>query len=299
MKNEIIELLPSVQLKALIKETDHQFSENELLQIIYTYAPTLEKKLSLLERFSEIASADVSDLAKLYIYHEKEKLDRFANQTGNFVYELVIKETPDSCEEKYICSSYHSARACIDRFYEEYSDIGAVETQETRYRILKRKIFSDGDKFEEDEYGECVLGQYKAVISVEDYNNPTECENDIMCSECNELCYRRYTEVLYPRHVSALDVIKYSDYQGKIRYGVDLDTFNEPGDSMSEYYIIPFESSVIKDHEFEKDFYDHHHIDAPLATVISPDILDEVDKRNYYEFKDFLLSGKHKYIRIE
>lgn len=42
MVNEIIELLPSTELKAKIKETNHQFKENELLQIIYRYAPTFD-----------------------------------------------------------------------------------------------------------------------------------------------------------------------------------------------------------------------------------------------------------------
>ena len=35
MVNEIIELLPSADLRAKIKETNHQFKESELLEIIY------------------------------------------------------------------------------------------------------------------------------------------------------------------------------------------------------------------------------------------------------------------------
>ena len=51
MVDEIIELLPSSELKAKIKEINHSFKENELLQIIYRYAPTFDTRIDLLERF--------------------------------------------------------------------------------------------------------------------------------------------------------------------------------------------------------------------------------------------------------
>lgn len=66
MIDKIVELLPSSDLKVKIKETNHQFKENELLQIIYNYAPDFYTRVELLEQFSEIASSDVSALAKAY-----------------------------------------------------------------------------------------------------------------------------------------------------------------------------------------------------------------------------------------
>ena len=45
MINEIIDLLPSGDLKEKIKATNYQFTESELLQIIYKYAPTFYEKL--------------------------------------------------------------------------------------------------------------------------------------------------------------------------------------------------------------------------------------------------------------
>ena len=60
MINEIIGLLPSSNLKEKIKSINYQFTESELLQIIYNYAPTFYDKMSMLERFSEIASSDVA-----------------------------------------------------------------------------------------------------------------------------------------------------------------------------------------------------------------------------------------------
>ena len=124
MVNEIIELLPSSKLKAKIKETNHQVKENELLQIIYRYAPSFDTRIDLLERFSNIAEPDISVLAKTYIKYERENFSRFIEAPEGFVYELSIKDTPDAYEEKYLCSSYQAALICIDRFYEEYADIG-------------------------------------------------------------------------------------------------------------------------------------------------------------------------------
>ena len=67
MINEIIDLLPSADLKSKIKETDYRFSEGALLQIIYHYAPTFDKKLELPARFAETASPELAALANAYI----------------------------------------------------------------------------------------------------------------------------------------------------------------------------------------------------------------------------------------
>ena len=48
MTNEIIELLPSSDLKEKIRETNYRFTENELLQIIYRYCPTFDLRLSMM-----------------------------------------------------------------------------------------------------------------------------------------------------------------------------------------------------------------------------------------------------------
>ncbi len=291
MTNEIIELLPSADLKAKIKDTNHQFTEDELLQIIYTYAPTFEVRLSFLERFSEIASPAVSALAKTYIEYEKDNFNRFIDAPEGFVYELCIKENPDSYEEKYLCSSYNAALVCIDRFYEEYADF-SKETEKTRYKILKRKIFSENDKFDEDAFAECVLGANKVVLEVSDYKNPADCELDTMCSECKEICPRRCDDVCFPCFAYNHAIIKYCDYEGKDCFGVNLCLGNECDGTATEFYVIPLDSSTIREHRFEDDFYDHEHIELPLATLATPEDLDETMRKNYFDFISFLNEQK-------
>ena len=299
MTDEIIELLPSDDLKAVIKEKKHQFSDDELLQIIYSYAPTFDARLELLERFSAVASPNVSALAKAYIKYEQDNFKRFTEESEGFVYELCIKDTPESYEEKYICSSYHAALVCIDRFYEEYSSINVKETSETRYRILKRRIFSDNDKFDEDEYAECVLGTNKNVLKISDYRNPADCETDTDCSECNEICPYRKTDVNYPCFAHHLDIIKYCDHEGKICYGIKLCGGYKCDGMELELYIIPFESSALREHRYDDELNYHVHVDAPLATIATIADIDETSRENYFAFIEFLKSNKHKYIRTE
>ena len=290
MINEIIKLLPSADLKARIKETKHQFTEFEQLQIIYRYATTLKARVALLEQFAELASFDASALANTYIKYEQEKLDRFTKASEGFVYELCIKVTPDSYEEKYLCSSYLAALVCIDRFYENYAVIDTKENDKTRYRVLKRKIFSENDRFDEDEYAEIVLGPHKTVLTVSDYRNPADCQlEDVGCSECNENCPYRCDTLYFPHFAHDRAIIKYNDYTGAERYGVNLCFDNERDKTGVELlYVIPLDSSPIREHQLDDCFCGHEHVEPPLATLATPDDLDETMRKNYFELLAYL-----------
>jgi len=287
MIHEIIELLPSADLKAKIKETNHSFQENELLQIIYKYAPTLDARIDLLERFSRICSSDISLLAKAYIQYEQESFSRFLDASGGFIYELCIKETPDSYEETYVCSSYQAALVCIDRFYETYASINTKETEKTRYKIVKRKVFSENDRFDEDTYGECVLGPGKIVKKTFLYNNPADCQLDIMCDECQKICPYRCDKINFPCFAHNYAIIKYQDHEGKERFGVNICLESCDG---SELYIVHLDASEIREHRFDAGFLDHEHLEPPLATLATPDDLDEIRRRNYFDFVAYLES---------
>ena len=280
MTNEIIELLPSADLRAKIKETHHQFKESELLEIIYTYAPTFDARLDLLGRFAEIASPDISALAKAYIEYEQETLARFIEAPEGTVYELCIKETPDSYEEKYLCSSYHAALVCIDRFYEEYADF-SKETEQTRYKILKRKIFFESDKFDADAPAECVLGPNKTLSEVSDYQNYFEnfCEKKGICPPDND-------DVMYPCFAKDLALVKYTESDGEEHFGVCLccESCKKSCGLIDFLYVLRLDGTTIRDRRYVDDFYDHDHIALPKVTLASPDDLDETMRKNYLDF---------------
>lgn len=282
--NEIIGLLPSPELKIKIKETNYRFSENELLQIIRKYAYDFDERLSLLKRFAEISSPEISELAKVCVEYEEKNYKHFIESSEGFVYEVHIKETPDSYDEKYLCSSYNAAILCIDLFYKEYANV-AKETEKTKYKILKRKIFSVNDKFEEDVYAEAELGCHKRLLNVSDYKN--YCDLEIMCSECKEICPRRNYELSFPCFVHNYDIIKYQDDEGRDCYGVNL-CLNKCDGFAQELYVIPLNASEIRERRFDDCIYSHLHLDLPLATLATPDDLDETERKNYFDFVEYL-----------
>ena len=295
MTNEIIELLPSADLKAKIKEINHQFTEEELLEIILEYAPTFDAKLDLFARFAEIASPELAALARVYIENEKSNFERFLKAEDGFVYELAIKDTPDAYEEEYLCASYHDALVCIDRFYEEYADIGTKETEKSRYKITKRKIFSENSAFEEDAYSNCLLGPNKVLLEVWNRNS-TDCDAETSCSECKELCPHRCIDVLFPCFAHNYDIIKYSDYQLKEHFAVCLCTVScekRCNGLIDFFYVLPLDAHTIQSGDFENLFDCHDHIALPVATLATRDDLDETQRKNYDAFVAFWKDKKN------
>ena len=293
MKEIIIGLLPSADLRANIKATNHSFRENELLQMLYRYAPNYETRLAYLEQFALTASADGAALARAYIAYEKRKWQEFSEPSAGFVYELCIKETPDAYEEKYLCDSYSSALACIDRFYEEYADVGAKETEQTLYRVLKRKVFTLGQDFGEDTYGECVLGQHKILLEVVDCHETADCEEDAFCSECQKICPYRCDDVLYPTIADNYALLQYTDCQGKKRFGINfaLENCQALGNA---YCVVPLDAPSIRERRFSDGLSNHEHIAYPLATLATADDLDEYTRELYFAYLDFLQSKSER-----
>lgn len=287
MTNEIIDLLPSADLKARIRTLGYRFTESDLLQIIYRYAPTLEKKLDLLARFAETASPKLAALANAYAEFDKSQYQSFTEQTEGFIYELFIKDTPDSYEEHYLCASYGEALLCIDRFYERYADVNAKETMQSKYRILKRKVFFERNAFEEDEYGECTLGPGKTVLDVY-YRNESDCDSDVMCDECEEICPYRCDNVDFPCFAKDRQLVRYTDHKGEDQFGVCLCFENGCNGLTNELYVIQLNSPMIRERRFDDYHYGHDHIALPLVSLATTEDLDEFTRKNYEAFMEYL-----------
>ncbi len=293
MREEIIELLPSPELKATIRETNHRFTENELLQIIHEYAPTFDGRQELLGRFAEIVSPDVSALAKAYMEYEQDTFERFAGASEGFVYELQIKRNPNLLPEKYICASYRAVLACIDRYFEEYTDLGFRETEQTRYIIKKQKLFSEGDTFHGDSPAECMLGPNKTVLKLSDYQNSFE----EFCTDKKGICPPNDNDVRFPCFVREQSLVKYSDCEGKKHFAVCLchSLFEKACDGLVDYlYVLPLDGSTIRDRRFDDGFLDHDHIASPLVSFALPEELDETMRKNYLDFIAYWDSRKKK-----
>ena len=279
----VVRLIKSDSLKSEIQKTNTVFKPIELVKIVFNYADSYDQRLNLL---SLIKITIDDEILKEYISRlietQKEIHKKFLQNDKNCVYELHIKEKPTSSEEKYLCDSYSSAVKMIDLFYEEYE---SNENELSKYGITKRKVFSSGDKFDEDYVGNCKLNHKRELQKVDiDGINSYANICDIICSdECKILCISN-TDISFPRIAKNLDVVEYSDYSGKKHYGVFLEN---SGDPKEEYYIIPLDCTAMKYHRFERDFYNHEHIDAPFVEKISfdnlPDDIQEIYK-GYIEY---------------
>lgn len=291
MTNKIIELLPSNDLKAEIRRTDYKFSDGQLLQIIYKYAPTFDERISLMERFAEQAEPNIAQLARFFIADQKELLKQFQENDGSFIYELNIKKNPDSYCEKYICASFEAALRCIDGYYEHYSPY-VKETEQTIYRVVKRKIFDINIEFDEDYYAECNLRAGKVIVSVRDNKRYGDCGFDNSCTDCDQICVWRQDQLTFPCFVKHLDIVRYKStytmdgFGLKDYFAVCLFPENYCVDEC-DLYGIKLDSYAITQRKFDEIHNCHCHPELPRSEVVSPESLDKEMRENYFAFVEY------------
>ncbi len=284
LQNIVVRLIKSNSLKVMIQKTNKSFEPIELVKIAFNYAESYDQRLNLLS----LIKANINDDSlKKYITQlievQKEIHIKFLQNMENCVYELHIKENPDSYDEKYLCDSYSSAIKMIDSFYEEY---GNGENELSKYEIEKRKIFNCSDKFDEDYVGNCKLN-YKREIQEIDIDGVNSYANicEACCSdECNILCINNI-DIAFPRFAKNLDIVEYSDYDGKKHYGVYLENMCNVKE---EYYVIPLDCTAMKYHHFERDFYNHMHIEAPFVEKVKIDDIPANIQDVYKNYIDYL-----------
>ena len=289
MKDIILNLLPSRTLREKIREVGYEFTEEELLYILFEYAPIFDERLTLLGRFAETASPKIEETARLIVAWQKRIFDAFRVCGDGEVYELHIKDTPDSYDETYLCGSYDAALNYIDLFYEEYDTTEKGDS--TRYRIVKRHIYSGkpGETFDEDYLAECVLDQHKRVLTVDDNadNSPYGmgfCKTQ-ECDTCEKICLHHGREVLFPCFTKHLDLVRFEDYKGAMRYGVNFQWDDTPADCLC---VDPLDSHAVRYHSFENAGDDHDHPPLPLVELASAEELSEEMRRDYLAFLEYL-----------
>jgi hypothetical protein len=295
VKDTILNLLPSRALKSRIREVGYELTEKELLFILFEYAPTFDERLALLERFAETASPETKETAELIMAWQRRIFDAFRILGEGEVYELHIKDTPDSYDETYLCGSYDAALNYIDLFYEKYATTEKGDS--TRYRIEKRRIYTGkpDQGFDEDYLAECVLDQHKRVLAVDDDvdNSPYGigfCEKQ-ECDTCEKICWHHGRDVLFPCFTKNLDLVRFEDYKGAMRYGINFQWDDAPTDCLC---VDPLDSRAVRYHSFENAGDDHDHPPLPLAEPASIDELDKNMRKDYLAFMKYLKKTKKK-----
>ena len=287
LQKQIIALLPSETLKNQIKNTGWRFSERDLLAIAYCYAPDFDARIDLLRQLGQPAGEALKADIRRIVETQMQMLADFKRAEGGTVFELHIKDTPDSYDERYLCSSFEAACKMIPLFYREYDS--AKETERSRYEICKRRVFSgrDGEVFAEDELGSLTLLPGGKVCTVElyAYLPPERCGGD--CQDCTLPCYS--LEILFPCFTKDGDAVRYTERSGAVSYGVVLQEDEGPS---AECYVIPLDSSEMSYRDFEHIRDAHQHIPAPLVEPIAPEALPKRLKPVFDAFQAYSFGSR-------
>lgn len=284
VQKEIISCLCSEDLRRYIEETGFRFSEEDLLSIAYQFAPSFDKRLRLLDLVARNCPS-VSEHAEKCIVWQKKCLAHFLSHDTNHIYELRIIDDPSnrhSYEERYLCESYEAALEMIDGYYREYDF--APEQPTVRYTIAKRRILRKGQPFREDDCGEAILSAGKVLVSVDNIPNETEfgpCVDE--CVGCTKPCIHNM-EAAFPYFLPSPSPVRYRLSNGQEDYGVHLH-LNGIGLG-TELYIIPLDSEMMHNRDFDTRWggHWHQHIPAPYVLALSPDALPEKLRENYAAF---------------
>lgn len=273
----------SASFKDAINKEKTIFTPVELCKFIYEYVEMFDDRIYLFREMKSVTEdVQLRDYIAFLIDNMETQMDFFKKQDPEFIFELHIKDTPDSYDERYICNSFDSAIRMIDEFCKEYEcDKNAI----SRYIIKKRKIYNgSSDHFDEDFRGGCSLNSGKKICKFYPYESVNYHNCDGMCCKCNRLCIMNIT-ISFPVFTGYKDLVRFYDSQGKSRYGVCLDD----ADIREEVcYIIPLDCFALRYHFFEKVHDFHMHIPYPYVEKVNDAELNEEEQKIYKEYTAYL-----------
>ena len=282
IQQQIVSRFWSESLKKHIAQTGHVFSDEELLGLVWNFVPEYQERLRLFGLIAEHIPA-VSEHARLCMVYMEETLTQFQQHDPHTVFELHIKDTPDSWDERYLCATYEATLEMIDGFHKEY---GTDETEQTQYTIVKRCILQAGEQFQEDCLGTCELGPGKVLYNTDRADNDgrehAPCEG--FCLECKNRCAAGM-DVVFPDFIPNLSAVKYRYIDHKTEYGLYFAPFS--GSLLQSCYLLPLDSDMVKYRRFNDD-WDHNHVPHPFVDVITAEALPDELKDGYYALKAYL-----------
>ena len=259
----ITNLLPSQELKNKIKETNHKFTEHELVLIAEEYAETINDKLEKLLYLAEnLTEEEERKFARERANKIEGDFNSFAKREPHTVYQVEIEAEPDDYRETYICRDYHTALITIAKFCAEY-DVSLDDF--SHICIKKRAVFADIPDFDNDELGGVLLNENLLPTFVwnkwppendEDYSEPIIIETP-----------------KYPNFLKPYSPVKFKDYHG-YRYGLQIGKLRN--DEYDDAYVVFLDT---EDYDSESpDNFDYPHTHIPLPKVVELELEDLPDK---------------------
>lgn len=269
IQSRIVSLIPSNSLKRQILLSGFQLSDADLLSVAFRYAPDQDARIGLLRELEQRFSGELKAYAARLISVQRQMLESFLRHDDGTVYELHVKQTPDSYDERYLCRSFGDAVKLGPLYYREYS---CRENASSRYMIDKRRILSEETGFCEDELGNITLLPDMKIESVDVYALDKKAEE--CCGDCQE-CDRPHAvchHTVFPAFIKHGDAVRYREYSGEESFGIALVYDDLP---CSEYCIIPLDSDAVRYRDLPNIYDAHRHIPAPLAERIEEEDLPQ------------------------
>lgn len=283
LQERVANLIPSKDLRMAIKESDFCLTDTALLSIVYHCSPDFSSRIAHMRMLAAAFTGELRTYTERIIETQQQMLHAFLQDEPGAVYELHIKETPDSYDETYLCSSFDAAMKLVPMFYQEYN---GQENASSRYRVVKRRIFAakEREAFSEDYLGDADLLSGGVFYSVHmDGYSSEDCEGQI-CIDCEKYCIHNMEDP-YPCFTCHGDAVKYRKDDGAERFGVVLQWDNAP---TYECYIIPLDNEHIRYHDFEYAHYGHEHILSVFVERVSVEQLPSGMQTDYLAYKAYL-----------
>ncbi len=281
MQYTAVSLLPSRTLRNCIRETGHTFSERDILSILYRYAPAHNERMELLARFAEQASEEYAAHARRLIAWDEACVARFSAPTEGFIYEIAIKDSPDSPEECALCPDFQTAVKAIGHYYDAYADLDIRSAATSSYTIRKRPLLSSDAPWPEGVDDKCRIDAEGRILLVSDSAEWDGCPEEVTCVDCTAFC--PYGDVRYPFTVVPGDILRYTEdhYPGAaVKYGIcPYGTAEYDRDLWEDLYLYPLDSDAVRraDVSDEALLSAHEHIPVPLCErVTREDLPDEM-----------------------
>ncbi len=238
----IIESIRSGSLKKVIKNRGYTLSELDLLRAVCACVDRFDERIALMgEIYGQAESEEVRGLARACIEREKLERDIFEREEEDTVYELHIKTTPDSYDERYLCDTLELAKATAKRFYSEYECLDE-ETELTEYSIAKRHVRRSVDIEPFEDYRGSATYKKGMVLSRVWETEGTECDLDNDCEDCSEVCHVRVRSMppKFPSFIGDGECLKFTS-AGKVRHAIRMRLDEDDDGYIGEYYIIPLD----------------------------------------------------------
>ncbi|MBR2024179.1 MAG: hypothetical protein IKA02_00035 [Clostridia bacterium] len=277
MYREIIELLPSKDLKNKIYEVNHKFTSRELLQIIQNYGRNFNEKQRLWNYVFENETEE-KELIETYIRYQNSLLDRLYSDGKYYVYIGGYNYTD---YKEYYLGSIQECMSAINYFLDEH------------YERPPKNITIEKFRDEDDENGslygkyqlKCVLNEHGEIVSLIE-NAPKDFDCKYKCMQCGFQCKHPFLNVFYPSFVNSGEVVRYYENR-KINYGVCVIALHG---NTQFYHVVDLHSPVIKDHTYDMEEEFTFAVPLPLVEKASFDELSDEEKQDYYDFMNYVSS---------